>query len=125
MVCVATTAQKTVRPPLGPGDAGIPMSLDEFEEGEFEPGYRYEVIHGILVVTPPPLEGERDSNEELGYWLRSYHDSHPQGRALDLTLPEHNLRTAGQNRRCDRAIWAGLGRLPVTRGPAARRDPPA
>src|SRR6185436_15379604 len=101
------------------------MSLDEFEEADFEPGYRYELIHGVLVVTPPPLEGERDANEELGHWLRGYQESHPQGRALDLTLHEQNVRTAGQNRRSDRVIWAGLGRMPITRGPVARRDIPA
>jgi Uma2 family endonuclease len=44
---------------------------------------------------------------------------------LDLTLPEHSLRTGAQIRRCDRAMWCGLGRLPRTRGPVARRDPPS
>jgi Uma2 family endonuclease len=110
--------------PLGPRDAGIPLTLGEFEAAEFEEGYRYEVIHGVLVVSPPPLEQERDSNEELGHWLRSYKDSHPQGDALDLTLPEHNIRTRFQNRRCDRAIWTGLGRKPRTRGPVRQRDVP-
>lgn len=101
------------------------MTLDDFEGAEFQPGYRYELIHGVLVVTPPPLEEERDANEELGYLLRDYQKSHPQGKRLDLTLPEQNLRTVGQNRRCDRAIWLGLGRSPRTRGPVARRDVPA
>lgn len=93
------------------------MDLDEFEAAEFEPGYRYELIHGILVVTPPPLEEERDANEELGRWLRNYKESHPEGKALDLTLPEHNLRTLGQNRRADRVLWIGLGRRPRTGDP--------
>lgn len=117
------TSQLT--PPLGPRDAGMPMTLDEFEAAEFEEGYRYELIHGVLVVTPPPLEEERDANEELGHWLRRYQDSHPQGSALDLTLPEQNIRTLRQNRRCDRAIWTGLGRRPRVRGPVARRDTPS
>jgi Uma2 family endonuclease len=112
-------------PTLGPRDAGLPMTLDEFEAADFRPGHRYELIHGVLVVTPSPLEEERDSNEELGHLLRVYQEAHPQGSSLNLTLPEHTLRTVGQIRRCDRAIWAGLGRMPVTRGPAARRDPPA
>ena len=79
-------AQQTI--PLGPRDAGVPMTLDEFETADYEPGFRYELIHGVLVVTPSPLEEERDSNEELGHWLRNYRESHPQGAALDLTLPE-------------------------------------
>ena len=110
---------------LGPRDAGIPMTLNEFDEGEFEEGYRYELIHGVLVVTPPPLEEERDANEELGHWLRNYQESHPQREALNLTLPEHNLRTKAQNRRCDRAIWTGLDRRPRTRGPVRKRDVPS
>jgi Uma2 family endonuclease len=110
--------------PLGPRDAGMPMTLDEFDEADFELGYRYELINGVLVVTPPPLEQERDSNEDLGYLLRRYQEEHPQGSHLDLTLPEHNIRTETQNRRADRAIWTGLGRLPVTRGPVETRDKP-
>jgi Uma2 family endonuclease len=110
--------------PLGPRDAGTPMTLDEFDNADFEPGYRYELINGVLVVTPPPLEQERDSNEDLGRWLRNYQDDHPQGAALDLTLPEHNIRTETQNRRADRAIWTGRGRLPVTRGPVENRGKP-
>jgi Uma2 family endonuclease len=111
--------------PLGPRDAGVPMTLDEFDAAEFERGSRYELIHGVLIVTPPPLEEERDSNEELGHWLRKYQESHPDGKALNLTLPEQNLRTKTQNRRCDRAIWAGLGRRPRTRGTVKDRDVPA
>jgi Uma2 family endonuclease len=99
----------------------MPLSLDEFEAADFLEGYRYELIHGLLVVTPPPLEEERDANEELGYLLRVYRDSHPQGKALDLTLPEQNIRTKLHNRRCDRAIWAGLGRRP-RRGAPGKRD---
>jgi hypothetical protein len=48
--------------PLGPRDAGIPLSLDEFENADYVKGYRYELIHGVLVVNPPPLEQERDAN---------------------------------------------------------------
>jgi Uma2 family endonuclease len=116
------TAKQTA--PYGPRDAGAIMTLDEFEEADFELGHRYELIHGVLVVTPPPLEEERDANEELGHWLRNYRESHPQGKSLDLTLPEQNVRTTGQNRRCDRVIWAGLARRPRSRGPVGRRDVP-
>ena len=90
---MVTTLQKYLEIPLGPRDAGLPMDLDEFEAAEFEEGFRYEVIHGILVVTPSPLAQERSMNEELGYWLRLYRDTHPQGSSLDDTLPEHTIRT--------------------------------
>ena len=109
---------------FGPRDAGRIMTLDEFDEAEYEEGYRYELLQGVLVVTPAPLEEERDANEELGYLLRDYQKHHPEGRVLDLTLPEHNIRTAKQNRKCDRALWIGLGRMPRTRGWHRRRDVP-
>jgi Uma2 family endonuclease len=124
-VTAKATAVQNLTTPLGPRDAGMPMTLDEFELADYELGYRYELIHGVLIVTPPPLEEERDANEELGRWLRNYQEYHAEGKSLDLTLPEHNLRTLTQNRRCDRAIWTGLGRRPRTRGPKTRRDLPS
>jgi Uma2 family endonuclease len=48
----------------------------------------------------------------LGYWLRACRDHHPQGAALDKTLPEQTVRTRKNRRRADRVIWAGLGRVP-------------
>jgi Uma2 family endonuclease len=110
---------------IGPRQAGRLMTLDEFETADFVSGFRYELIHGVLIVNPPPLAAERDGNEELGHWLRLYKETHPQGKSLDLTLPEHNLRMQRHNRRADRVIWAGLGRQPVTDGPAKMRDTPA
>lgn len=101
---------------LGPESAGMLMTPEEFDAVEdFDEDYRYELIHGVLVVTPPPLDAEVGPNEMLGYWLLSYREHHPQGAALDLTLPERTIRTRHQRRRADRAIWAGLGRLPNRR----------
>lgn len=123
-----STETIAVAPPVpcyGPRDAGIPLTLDEFEVADYVPGYRYELINAVLVVNPPPLEEERDANEELGHWLRNYQDTHANGHVLNLTLPEHNLRTKAQNRRADRCIWCGLHRLPRTRGAVNKRDVPA
>src|SRR5262249_19980918 len=89
---VTATARMSMPIPFGPRDAGVPMTLDEFERAEFERGWRYEIIRGVLVVSPSPLEEERDANEELGHWLRNYGEHHVQGYALNLTLPEHNVR---------------------------------
>lgn len=97
---------------IGPWTAGIHVSPREYDHALFEEGYRYELVDGVLVVLPSPLENERDPNEELGHWLRSYQDSHPQGSTLDVTLPEHTIRTGDNRRKADRAIWCGLGRLP-------------
>ena len=121
---MATAIEIELRP-LGPADAGIPLTSDEFEKADYDEGYRYELIHGVLVVTPPPAEGERDANEDLGRWLRNYQDDHEEGSALDLTLPEHNIRTGDHNRRAERVIWTGLGRTPRTSGRLDRRDIPS
>ena len=101
---------------LAPELAGIllsPAELDAVEE--CDELYNYELVHGVLVVAPPPAAGERRPNDQLGYLLLSYKDQRPQGAALDLTLPEHLIRTPDSRRRADRVIWAGLGRIPNTR----------
>ncbi len=97
---------------IGPRSAGLLLTPAEFDRARFREGWRYELINGVLVVSPVPSREERDPNEELGYWLRQYRDSHPQGSSLDLTLPEEEIETKQNRRRADRAIWAGLGRDP-------------
>jgi Uma2 family endonuclease len=92
-----------------------PREFDEADAAEFDECWDYELINGVLIVSPIPLDNEVDPNEELGRWLRNYQESHPLGSALDATLPERYVRTGLnlQNRRkADRVIWAGLGRLP-------------
>ena len=105
--------QLRLRQRLGPSSAGLRMSREEFDAlTNVDDRYRYELVHGVLVVSPPPAAAERDSNEELGYLLRSYKEYHPQGSHLDATLPENEIRP-GEDVRCvDRVIWAGLGRVP-------------
>jgi len=106
----------TIAPPqiaLGPELAGIFLTPEEFDAiEEADRDYRYELINGRLIVTRPPLEAERGPNEELGHRLLTYRDSHPQGSALDDTLPEHTVVTRSNRRRTDRVIWTGLGRQP-------------
>jgi Uma2 family endonuclease len=97
---------------LSPRSAGLLLTPAEFDRARFREGWRYELINGVLVVSPIPSRKERDPNEELGYWLRQYRDSHPQGSSLDLTLAEEEIQTKQNRRRADRAIWAGLGRDP-------------
>ncbi len=105
---------------LTPELAGILLSPEEFDAIEdCDELYNYELVHGVLVVAPPPDIGERVPNDQLGYLLRLYQDQHPQGAALNLTVSEHSMRTPDSRRRADRVIWAGLGRLPDT-----RRDQP-
>jgi Uma2 family endonuclease len=97
---------------IGPWANGVLMTPREFDRARFERGWRYELLNGVLVVLPSPLENQRDPNDELGRWLRNSQADHPRGRALDATLPEHTVRTDDNRRMVDRAIWCGLGRLP-------------
>lgn len=96
---------------LGPGDNGIRMTSAEFDAvTDYDENYCYELIDGVLIVNPIPGHAERDPNEELGYLLRAYRDSHPG--ILDKTVFEEYVRTPNSRRRADRVIWAGLGRIP-------------
>ena len=97
---------------IGPGAAGTLMTTDEFDHAEFEEGQRYELINGVLVVSPIPSLGEVDPNEFLGHLLWAYQEEHPKGSSLDFTAPERTIETKKNRRRVDRAIWTGLGRLP-------------
>lgn len=116
---MATVTVRKKQRVFGPASAGTLMTPREFDRADFVEGHRYELVHGVLIVSPSPLENERDPNEELGYMLRAYRDTHAEGKALDATLPEHTVRTKANRRRADRVIWAGLGRRP------RRRDTPS
>jgi Uma2 family endonuclease len=109
---MATVAVRKQVRTFGPQSAGTLTTPREFDRAEFVEGYRYELIHGVLVVSPPPLLNERDPNQALGHWLLSHQQTHPQGSALDYTIHEQTVRTKNNRRRADRVIWAGLGRLP-------------
>lgn len=95
---------------FGPHSNGILMTAKEFDRADFEDGWRYELIDGRLIVSPFPVENERDPNEELGYLLRDYWQHHPT--RLDGTVFEQTIKVFDNRRRADRAIWSGLGRQP-------------
>ena len=105
--------QPVARKTLSPGAAGIRLTPWEFDQADFEEGWYYELIHGVLVVSPIPSLGERDPNEELGHWLRTYRDHHPQGMCLTDTVFEQHVRIGDDRRRADRVIWIGLGFTPT------------
>ncbi len=98
---------------LGRRSNGMLMTPEEFDTAtDFDELYSYELIHGVLIVSPLPAESERDPNEELGHILRTYKSDHQAGSALDKTLSEQYVRLPDSRRRADRVIWAGLGRVP-------------
>ena len=51
---MATAAPKTRRLRLGPRSAGLLLNPAEFDRASFQPGWRYELINEVLVVSPTP-----------------------------------------------------------------------
>lgn len=98
------------------GANGIRMTPEEFLAiDDCDECFRYELINGVVVVNPPPSDSEAGPNDELGRLLRNYKADHPQGKSLDDTFYERDVRTSVGIRRVDRAIYAGLGRKPHSR----------
>jgi Uma2 family endonuclease len=95
---------------FGPDSHGMYVAPDEFDRGEFDDCWRYELINGMLLVSNfPPCE-VADMNDELGSCLRGYRDE--QLSTLDATLTGRIVDVGDDRLLVDRAIWAGLGRLP-------------
>lgn len=96
---------------IGPESNGMLMSPEEFDAiADYDENYTYELVHGVLVVNPIPLEAESGPNELLGGLLFGYREYQEHGHALDRTLQERYVRTRDSRRRADRVIWAGYGR---------------
>ncbi len=86
--------------------------FDDLPDEAFDRHLRYELINGVLIVTPPPGNGEIAPNEELGYLLLLHKNFHPQGSIIDEALSEQTIYATPNRRRADRAIWTSLGRVP-------------
>jgi Uma2 family endonuclease len=99
---------------VGPRANGMLMTPEEYDSIEaWEEGYRYELVNGVLIVSPPADAGERGPNDELAIIIDGYQRHHSNGSIVDDTLPEQEIKTPRNRRRADRAIWIGLGRDPV------------
>ncbi len=113
---MATTQRTSLtRGRIGPHLAGITMTPEEFDAippHRWDDRYRYELIRGVLVVSPIPGIVDRASNDELGFMLRLHREVHPRGSALDETLPNQTIFACRNRRLCGRVTWTGLGRTP-------------
>jgi len=92
---------------------GLLMSGDEFARlthDDCDPAFRYELINGVVIVSPPPDDAGQGPNERLGNWLWDYQQRHPTGKVLDDTLMERPVSTRVGTRVVDRALWIGFGR---------------
>jgi Uma2 family endonuclease len=94
---------------LGPSDHGRKLSQEEFMTGDYQGGYKYEIIDGRLAVSPLPDCPENQVEMWLLLTLAWYARSHrevinyvtPKGRVFvpnreDLTVPEPDI-TAYRN----------------------------
>lgn len=101
---------------LSSDSAGLRMSPREFDAiEEFEEGYRFELVDGVVVVSPVPGDGQADPVDILGYLLNTYRFTHPEGSALSKTASERYVRVEDGRRLADRLVWVGFGRRPVSR----------
>ena len=112
MSVIATNATRLSR-----RSNGMELSSEDFDAvTKWDPAYRYELIHGVVIVSPIPAEGESASVDELGYLLMKFKRENPLGKLLDWTLPERYIHLPNETRRrADRVIWVGLGRVPDPR----------
>lgn len=96
---------------------GLELSAEEFDAiTKWDPRYSYELVHGVVIVSPIPAEGEAAPVDELGYLLMKYQREHPRGSVLDWTLPERYIPLSDETRRkADRVIWLGLDHTPDPR----------
>ena len=100
---------------IGPASAGVSMCPDEFDAiTEYDDSVNYELINGVLVVTPMSSRFERSPNDLLGFWLHIYQDRHPEGACLVDTIFEEYVRTRSNRRRDDRVIWVARTGIPRT-----------
>jgi Uma2 family endonuclease len=61
---------------LGPADHGRRMTLEEFETGDYEEGFKYELIDGRLYVSPLPNPDENVLERWLDWELSTYSREH-------------------------------------------------
>ena len=98
---------------VGGHSNGLSMTPAEFDALEYEecdPGFRYELIRGVLIVSPIPNGPHEAIIDEIGRLVGNYRNEHPDGGRCDGTLPSRYVATFTGRRIADRLIWCGLGR---------------
>ena len=80
--------QSHARARLDSTSNGIVMTPAEFDAvSAYDDEYCYELVNGVVIVNPIPVEAESDPNGELEFLLRDYKHNHPHGSALDKPDP--------------------------------------
>jgi Uma2 family endonuclease len=68
----------TVQLKIGPTDHGRPLSLDDFDDADFDPGFKYEIVDGRVYVAPIASLGENRLENWLRRKLERYAEGHPE-----------------------------------------------
>jgi len=114
---------------LGPADHGRPLTLDDFDEAEFEPGSRYEIIDGRLYVSVWPNPAENFLETWLFIKLVTYSGQRQDiinyvtvksrlfiHSRLKATVPEPDIaayQDLPRNRPLEELHWQDLGPIVV------------
>lgn len=106
----------TIAPPavhrLSLGTAGVLMTPAEFDAvTDWDEDYNYELIHGVLIVTPFAGPSELFPNDLLGHRLREYQERNGESSPMLATVFEYYVTTGESRRRADRVIWTKIGAL--------------
>jgi Uma2 family endonuclease len=84
----------TVVKKLGPEDHGRPMSFDEFMEGDYQSGYKYELIDGRLYVSPEANFPENWVEQWLFAKVFDFSREHP--RIINYVTPKARIFVPGR-----------------------------
>ncbi len=75
----------------GPRYAGLRVTREEYLDLDEDPDYRYDVIDGVMHVSPSPNADHSGAAGEFFFALRRFLEVHPVGKAyieLDVLLPD-------------------------------------
>jgi len=100
---------------VGPEDHGIPLTLDEFIEADFEAGWLYELARGVVQVTEVPGIHHGRIVDRVTAMFVVYQINHPGVINYRANASECRLRLPGMqsDRHPDQAIYL----LPPPEGP--------
>ena len=95
---------------LGPADHGRPLSLDEYESADYDPGFKYEIIDGRLYVSPAPNFAESVLETWLTRHLMIYSHAHPD--VINYVAPKSRVFVHKRKKATvpepDLAVYQGL-----------------
>lgn len=102
---------------IGPEDAGRPLALPEWERARETPGYVYELIEGIIEVSPIPTPLHDHWVELLRIELERYRAGHPGvigkiSERCEVAVPSERGPTRPQP---DLAVYCGFPKPPPIR----------